>query len=153
MRVFEEEQEGRTASKEGRREAGRRGTTPARRKTSICNLELANRDKELILMLEEMSGPQQSEVARSLALKMGPFNFDLENNRTFTSWIKRIEEVVGEQENSMLETKKKHFLIYKLDVYLYEEQADSILSLQPSQLSFEMAKRKLEKLSGDKILL
>ena len=104
-------------------------------------------------MLEEMSGPQQSEVARSLALKMGLFNFDLENNRTFTSWIKRIEEVVGEQENSMLETKKKQFLVYKLDVYLYEEQADSILSLQSSQLSFEMAKRKLEKLSGDKILL
>ena len=45
MRVFEEEQEGRTALKEGRREAGRRGTTPARRKTSICNLELANREK------------------------------------------------------------------------------------------------------------
>ena len=112
--------------------------------------EEESREKELILMLEAMSGPQQSGVASSLAVKMEPFKFDSENKYTFTSWIKTFEEVVGQQENSMLETDKERFLIYNLEIYSY---ADSILPLQESQLNFEMAKSKLEKLSGDKIPL
>ena len=93
--------------------------------------------KKLILMLKETPRPHQNGVASSLAVKVELFKFDRENNHTFTLWIKRFEEVVGQQESLMSKTEKGRFFVSKLDVYSYEGLADSILPLQPSQLNLK----------------
>ena len=78
-----------------KRRSSEKRNDASQKKRQSHDLKFENWKKMLILMLKEMSGPQQTGVASSLAAKKEAHKINSKSNHTFTWWIKMFEEVVG----------------------------------------------------------
>ena len=113
--------------------------------TRFGNLEELSAE-DVSARTEANQARKDTELQSRLSLRIKTFVFDLENERTFTEWYERYEDIFLRSGAELSERARLMLLVEKLDDSVYRRYVSEIKPSKPHEMTFEDTVQKLKTL-------
>ncbi|KAI8114837.1 hypothetical protein CVS40_12855 [Lucilia cuprina] len=118
----------------------------------ICNRDPSHSPtvEEGTTVVQSSSTFNREQLMDILAKQISEFGYEPDENHTFGSWYSRYEELFLIDAGNLSDSDKTRLLLRKVSQSVYQQYADVVLPLKPSDISFEVTLEKMKNMFGKK---